>query len=186
MKYSLPIILTGPMAAGKSSVATELAKLTGIPRVPMDRVRWCYYFQAGFSLEKESLLGSFAEAMAYWKPFEVEAVKKIITDFSQSIIDFGAGHSYFTEETQFNMVNSYLASVQNVLLLLPSNDKDESLVICNERLKIRTGKELDKNEIETNKQFIEHPSNYLLAKQIVYTKNETPQETALKVVSLLK
>jgi acetolactate synthase-1/2/3 large subunit len=60
-----PIILIGPMAAGKSTVAKELARLTGVRNVPMDRVRWYYYFKDGFTLEEELSKPSFKEVMEY-------------------------------------------------------------------------------------------------------------------------
>lgn len=151
----------------------------------MDRVRWYYYFKNGFSLEKELSLPSFTEVMAYWKPFEVHAVENILVDFPDAIIDFGAGHSYFTEEAQMSAVKRILDPIANIFLLLPSEDKEESLRICNERLKDRAKRELEPSEIESNRDFVFHRSNYELAKKIVYTKEKTPEEVALEIQSLL-
>lgn len=186
MNPILPIILIGPMATGKSTVADELSKLLGIPRIPMDRVRWYYYLKSGFSLSVESTFSTFTEKMAYWKPYEVTAVKKITAEFSDSIIDFGAGHSYFPNESHFRTVQEHLANIKNIFLLLPSEDKTESLKICNEKLKDREGREFDEHQINANRWFIEHPSNYLLSKQIIYTMNQTPNETARQIISFLR
>lgn len=174
------------MATGKSSVGNEIAKATCIARIPMDRVRWYYYFRNGFSQEIDSSLDSFMDRMAYGKPFEVEAVKNILIDFPDSIIDFGAGHSHFPDEAQFQLVQNLLSTVQNIFLLLPSEDKETSIRICNERLINREGKDLDKEKLEANRWFIEHPSNFLLGKQVIYTENETPEETAGRIIRLLK
>lgn len=180
------IVLIGPMSTGKSTIARELAKLTQMKRVPMDRVRWYYYLKDGFSIEKEESIESFTDVMTYWKPFEVKAVKRIISEFQDSVIDFGAGHSYYTDTNQFNEVRDTLAPLKNVILLLPSESKEESLKICNERLKERVKRELDKTETDANYEFIYHPSNYELAKHIVYTKDKSPEETAKEVFNLLE
>lgn len=180
------ILLIGPMATGKSTIAGKLASLTGLRRIPMDRVRWYYYLKDGFSIEHEESIDSFEDVMAYWKPFEVKAVKRIIKEFPNSIIDFGAGHSYFSDEVQFKEVSEALAPVKNIILLLPTESKEESLKICNDRLKERVKRELDKTEIDANRDFIFEKSNYELAKHIVYTKDKTPDETASEILELLK
>jgi len=185
MVYQLPIVFIGPMATGKSTVAREVARLTGVPQVPMDRVRWYYYFKDGFSLEREAACESFAEKIAYWKPFEVSAVRRILAEFPDSVIDFGAGHSYFTDEAQFAEAQACLAPLRNVFLLLPSADKEESLAICNERLRARVGRVLQATEIEANRDFIFHASNARLSKHILYTQDEAPCATAERVFSLL-
>jgi hypothetical protein len=182
MKYNLPIVLIGPMAAGKSTVATEIAKLIDVPNVPMDRVRWYYYFSEGYSLERATSM-AFSDRVVYWKPFEVSAVRRILSDFPNSIIDFGAGHSHFADEKQFSTVQDILAPVRNVFLLLPSADKEESIRVCRERLKSR-GEDVDKFD-DTNRSFIEHPSNYLLSKHIIYNSGEDPEITARKIIELL-
>ena len=182
---SKAIILIGPMAAGKTSVARELATLTGRRNVPMDRVRWYYYFKDGFRLEQEYSLPNFADVMAYWKPFEVKAVARILDEFPDSIIDFGAGHSYFIDPEQFATVQKILEPLPDVYLLLPSPDKAKSLEICNHRLAERKKSALDANEIEANRNFIEHESNYRLAKRIFYTDGKTPREVAEAIRAVL-
>lgn len=173
------------MATGKSTVAKEVAGLTGAQQVPMDRVCRYYYFKDGFTLERETACVSFPEVLAYWKPFEVRAVRRILDEFPRAVIDFGAGHSYFTNEVQFAEVAAMLAPLPNIFLLLPSVDKDESLRICNERLQVRNRRPLEATEIDANRDFIFHPSNYRLSKHILYTKDESPRVTAERVVSLL-
>ena len=180
-----PIILIGPMATGKSTIALELANLTKIRNVPMDRVRWYYYFQDGFSLEKEVSLDSFHARLNYWKPFELKAVRKIINEFQDAIIDFGAGHSYYTEEKHFEEAKELLAPIANVFLLLPSDDKEESMKICNERLKIKLERDLKHEEIDANRDFIYGKSNYELAKRVIYTKEKSPTTIAEEIKTLL-
>ena len=169
------------MATGKSTAASKLAQLTKIPNVPMDRVRWYYYFKDGFSLERESELSSFQEKLNYWKPFEVKAVRRILKEFPHAIIDFGAGHSYYPNEGQFEEVALLLQPLPNIFLLLPSVDKKKSLAICNQRLAEVRQRPLEAQEIESNRDFIQHESNYRLAKHIVYSEGKTPQEVAEEI-----
>lgn len=185
-KDNQTIVLIGPMSAGKSTIARELAKITSLPRIPMDRVRWYYYLTDGFSLEKEESIDSFTDVMTYWKPFEVKAVKRILREFPNSIIDFGAGHSHYTDEKQLKEVQAAMEPFDNVFLLMPSDDCNESLEICNARLKERVNRDLDKAEIDANFDFINSISNKALAKHIIYTKGKTPTDTALEIKSILK
>lgn len=180
------ICLIGPMATGKSTIAEELSKIVNLPRVPMDKVRCYYYFKHGYSLETERQLETFEKKVQYWKPFELISVKEILKDFPNSIIDFGAGLSYYPKKEHLNEIKTFLKEYPNIFLLLPSIDKKESLEICNERLKIRKGSELDKNDINANRDFIYHESNYEICKHIIYTKNREPSDIAIEIKSKIK
>ena len=174
------------MATGKSSVASELASLTGLRRVALDRVRWFYYFQDGFTIEAESEFASFKDRTKYWKPFEANAVKKVVRDFSDCIIDFGAGHSHFTDPKLFEIARLALSDVKNIFLLLPSQSNEESLKICNQRLQVREGPDMDPTKLTCNREFIEHTSTQQLSKKVLYTKNETAVQTASRIIELLE
>lgn len=170
---------------GKSTVAAELARLTGLHRVAMDRVRWYYYFQDGFTIEVESEFPSFSERTKYWKPFEANAVKQVVKDFADNIIDFGAGHSHFTDPQQFAWVRHSLSQIENIFLLLPSADTEEAVKICNERLQAREGPDMDFTKLACNREFIEHTSSRSLSRHVLFTKNETAAQTAARIVQLL-
>lgn len=174
------------MATGKSTIAEELSKIVTLPRVPMDKVRYYYYFKNGYSLETERQLDTFEKKVQYWKLFELIAVKEILKDFPDSIIDFGAGLSYYPKEKHLNEVKNVLKEYPNIFLLLPSKDKKESLEICNNRLKIRKGSELDENDINSNREFIYHESNYHLCKHIIYTKDKSIKDIAIEIKSKIK
>jgi hypothetical protein len=76
-------------------------------------------------------------------------------------------------------VEKALRPYPNVILLLPSPDVDESAGILKERLiqmLTEAGKEFTGELFELNEYFIRHPSNRRLAKQIIYTKNKTPEK----------
>ncbi len=179
----MEIILIGPIGAGKSTVAALLASKLDLPRVSMDDVRFGYYQEIGYDAdfakhkrETEGLEG----IIRYWKPFEAHAVERLLASYTDCVIDFGAGHSVYEDETLFARVQRVLSPYPNVFLLLPSPDPDESIAILNEREPW-----LRETSPNINEHFIRHPSNYTLAKFIVYNKGKTAQETCDEISDLL-
>jgi shikimate kinase len=179
----MEIILTGPIGAGKSTVGELLAQKLSLPQVSMDDLRVGYYNEIGYDeenakrrCEAEGLWGVYP----YWKPFEAHAVERILADHRDCVMDFGAGHSVYEDEALFARVQRTLAPYPNIFLLLPSPDPDESIAILNEREEFL--RELKPN---INEHFIRHPSNYGLAKFIVYTKDESPEQTCDEIKRLI-
>ncbi len=182
---TLPIVLIGPMSAGKSTVGGELAKLTGCRQVPMDFICWYYYFQKGYSLEKEDTMMSKLEVTNYLRKYQLYALENAIIDFKDSIIDFGAGHSYYTEVDQIERAKKAFNDIKNIFLLLPSKNEEETSKICFERLKSRKGLEYAESTFQMNNEFIKCKSNKILADHIIYENGRTPQEIALEIKELL-
>ena len=103
-----------------------------------------------------------------------------MAEHQNSIIDFGAGHSVY-ESTEFSIrVRTALAPHQNVILVLPSPNADESIEILNERTKDLVGS--FGQGFNWNEYFVRHPSNYELAKFTVYTKGKLPGETCEEII----
>lgn len=185
------VILIGPMSAGKSTVAALLAEKLNMPRYEIDEDRWTYYAEIGYdeaaaaqAARTEGSLG----LLRYWKPFEAHAVERSLADHPGSVIDFGAGHSVYEDETLFARIQKALAPYPNVILLLPSPDLDESTRIVNERfsqLLMREVGRVDPVLLQVNEQFVKHPSNHQLAKIVVYTKDKTPEQTTDEIIPKL-
>lgn len=186
------IILIGPMCAGKSTLASLLAQRLGLPRYELDELRWGYYEEAGFdhALAKqinESEAGTLG-ILRYSKPFEAYAVERVLADYDTGVIDFGAGHSVYEDEQLFGRVEQALAPYPYVVLILPSADLDESAAILNARFKellLREVGMVDEGFFGVNEHFVKHPSNYRLAKLVVYTNGKTPEETCAEIVQRL-
>jgi shikimate kinase len=185
------IILIGPMWAGKSTSGQLLAEKLELPNYPVDELRWKYYEEIDYDEDKAAEIGK-AEGMAgvlsYWKPFEAYAVERILAEHSMGVIDFGAGHSVYDDEALLARVQQTLAPYPYVVLLLPSPDLDESTSILHERVRELAeehGETLTEDILASNEHFIRHPSNQMLAKMVVYTKDKTPQETADEIVALI-
>jgi hypothetical protein len=169
------IILIGPIGAGKTTVGTLLAEKLQLPRVSLDDVRFDYYKQIGYdeaaAAELERQHG-FLALYRHWKPFEAYAVERALAEHARCVFDFGAGHSVYEDAAQFARIRKVLEPFPNVVLLLPSPDPDESVLL----LRQRDGECVD-GGVDFHEYFVKHPSNQALAKVTVYTKGKTPEET---------
>ena len=181
------IILIGPPRTGKSTVGKIFADTLGVKQVSLDDERWDYYKEIGYDQDLAKLIrktGGFVALVFYWKQFDAYAVERVLADHSECIFDFGAGHSVYESQELFTRIQKVLEPYQNVVLILPSSDEKESIRILNERTSDLVG--AYGQGFNWNEYFIQHPSNYLLAKHIVYTQGKTPQETSSEILNLLK
>ena len=182
------VILIGPMSTGKSTLAKKLAKKLGVPRVEMDEVRQRFYQEIGYNekfasevVGKQGMMG----LINYWKPFEAHAVERVLQVFKDCVIDFGAGHSVYEDETLFQRVQEALRPYQYVILILPSPDLDRSVEIVNERfseLLVNEVGKVDPELLDLNEHFVRHPSNHLLAKETFYTEGRSAQKTTQAIL----
>lgn len=186
------ILLIGPMSAGKSTIGKLLAEALNLPQCSVDEHRWGYYAEIGYDEAEASRIAKSEAGMVgllnYWKPFETHTVERILQDYPNHVIDFGAGHSVYEDAALFARVQTALAPYPNVILLLPSPDLDESTRILNERfaaMVIQYVPEVDPAVLRVNETFVKHPSNHLLAKLVVYTEGKTPEETCAEILGRL-
>ncbi len=175
------IILIGPVQVGKSIVGKLLAKRLKIKLCAVDDLRWKYYEEIGYdyNLAKsiDEKLGFFDGLYRYWKPFEAYAIEKILNDNHGCVFDFGGGHSVYENDQLFTRVKGILADFHNVILLLPSPGLSESIATLKERLNVKSNE-----EFKLNLHFLEHHSNYDLAKFKIYTNGKSPEETAEEII----
>jgi shikimate kinase len=183
------IILIGPLCAGKSSTSRLLAERLGIERYELDELRWDYYREIGYDEETASMLENGPEGLPglsrYWKPFEAHAVERVLSDYKNCVIDFGAGHSVYEDEALFARVQQALSPFEHVILLLPSPDLDDSIAIVNSRLSRlleQVAGKVNPVALQLNETFVKHPSNQRLAKMTIYTLDRTPEEVCNEIV----
>lgn len=176
------IILIGPIGAGKTTVSRLLAEKLELSLCSIDNIRWAYYEKVGYDKSLASKIAASGHGiqgvLRYSKPFEAQMVERVLADYQHSIIDFGASNSVYDDEDLLARVENALAPYPNVMLLLPSPDADESSAILKNRLTrmlTEAGKAFTDELFELNKYFIQHPSNHRLAKQVIYTKDKTPE-----------
>ncbi len=158
------ILLIGPMGTGKSTISKKLNEATNMPRISLDDRKQLQDFYHN--------RGRFTN----FKDFEFYLTSSVLTSLQEpSIIDFGAGHSVYENPIMFYEMQRLIGKFKNVELILPCENKDESLRIVNERICSRDGNG-QQNAFDINRHFIESPCNYELATDVIYTQNMTQDE----------
>jgi shikimate kinase len=180
------IILIGPIGAGKTTIGELLSKKLNRRWVQVDEIRDGYYKEIGYdeSVAREKHKLGIPALIEYWKPFEVHAVERILAEYQNCVIDFGAGHSVYEDPALLARAKAALAPFPYVILLLPSPDIDESLAILMGRLDDEQNAVRDVI-FNLNQHFLRHPSNAELAKITVYTKDKLPEETCDEIIRKL-
>jgi shikimate kinase len=178
------VILIGPISAGKSTLSRLVAEQLDLPCRHMDGIRLGYYREIGYDeeLAKEAHAAEgFWGLYKYWKPFEAYAVERLLTEPGSVVVDLGGGHSVYESESLLSRVERLMDPFPYVFLLLPSPDPDASI----RALKERAG-EIVSGGVDFHEHFVRHPSNYRLAKHIVYTEGRTPEECCAEIVGVVR
>ncbi len=117
------LILIGPGGAGKSTLAKLLGAALNVPSLDLDNLRKQYYPEIGYDhdlAEQKRHEGGMKALAAYWKPFEIYSVERMLQDYPVGhVIAFGAGQSVYEDEAFFRRAQTALAP-HPVILLLPS------------------------------------------------------------------
>ena len=167
--YNESMILIGPSGAGKSTVAEKLHQITKMPRLCLDQI--------ANRATKTGFKYKFKSADAFNCYMISEVLKQAQENNMYGIVDFGAGHSVYDDDSIFKKVKSMLAPFKNIILLLPSQDEIEALDIMEKR---STGDTRD------NKKFFESPCNKELATMIIYENGRQPSEIAEEIILRIK
>lgn len=177
------IILIGAQGVGKSTVGELLAQKLDIPQISMDRMRWQYYEENGWSREQQDQIEKcegFVGVYRYWKQYDLHAVERLLNEHRNCVFDFGAGHSVYERFEDLIRARELLAPCANVVLLMPSSDIDESVALLHQR-RTMTISGMDIFEF-----VITHPSNRKLANHVVYTDGRTAIETKDEILKKLE
>ena len=172
------IILMGPIGVGKTTQAQLLSKELKVPVCTYDKVKYQYRKNAGFDeMAAESIYESkgLYAMLCYMNEFKARTLAPIIEDNPGHIIDLGGGAQCFDEPHQVEMAQKAFEKVENVFLLMPS----KSVTTSQEYL----AHVLEKYPI--NDYLIEHDTNEVLAKKVVYTLGKKPEDTTAEIISQL-
>lgn len=176
------IILIGPIGVGKTTIGRLLAESLGLPLCSVDDVRSGYYEKVGYEKSLAATFGASEQGvrgvLRYTEPFDVQMIKMLLADFQQGVIDLGASNSIYEDKDLLAQFEHALGPYPNVILLIPSPDKEESAEILKDRLTrmlTESGQSISDELFALNEYFIQHSSNYQLAKQLIYTEGKAPE-----------
>ncbi|OWY22045.1 hypothetical protein C7N43_09185 [Sphingobacteriales bacterium UPWRP_1] len=185
------IVFLGPMCAGKSTVAQEVAEMLDMQHLPLDKMKWYYYYKLGYSevkgnnIYEEYGLPGLAK---YWEQFDLYTIENVLKEFPNGIIDCGAGQTYYENEIERTRLKELFAPVNNLVLLMPTENLEESIQILNYRMTER-GKHRETDEIrlanEQNLRYIHNAVDNKLAKITVYTHNKSLEDVCTEIISRL-
>ena len=177
------IVIIGPVAVGKTSVARSLSQRLDRPMISMDDVREDYYRELGYDDEVARRLfeqDGAASVWCYYKAFDPHSVERILADYPGHIIDMGGGSTVHEHDDQLERIKRALAPYRHVVLLLPYEDREASLAFLDQR----TGCGPRRRNI--NRTLLWHRSNGELATHTVYTAERSPDEIAGEIVALTR
>lgn len=181
----LPVVIIGPMAAGKSTVAGALARKLGVPQVPLDAIRWYYHLKDGFSFAEKPEVAGFAAVVRRWEPYSIRAVERVVAEFPDAVIDFGAGHAHYEDPERIRRLERALDPVQNVVLLLQSADLDRAAAVARERDQARLGPAWDPSRVDVNETYLRSECFRRVAKHTVVAEERPVDEVVEEIVAVL-
>jgi shikimate kinase len=179
-----PIILIGPIGAGKSTIGGMLAKELALPSFSLDAEEHLaasvgYDVERYHQMEEEQGL---LEAYHYRRGFYDRLVPLFLEAHAEGVLDLGGGHVIVPDPLKQETIKKALEPYEHVFFLMPTPDPDESIKILRQRNQLKDD-EPDLNELyfqNGNRTFWE------IAKHVIYTHGKTPEETCAEVLSLLK
>ncbi|MEX1000516.1 MAG: hypothetical protein WDZ35_00225 [Crocinitomicaceae bacterium] len=185
------IILIGPLATGKSSIAEQLSSMTGLKNYPVDKLKWYYRFNNGYDIVKSrSILKSegfealLVYAQHYFTPHDLDHLLKQYN----GIIDFGATDSHRRDFKQMKLMQDFLAPYPNVFLILPYEDEKLSEQVLQNRLRIRYLNDPLKSAVinsylKMNAEFLKSAQNKALSKHIIYANDRPFKDIAEEIIT---
>ena len=185
MTVKTPILLLGPVRTGKTTLAKLLASQLKFPHISLDQVRWRYYREIGYDADLANQIRTrdgFLALVFYRQLFDPYAVERVLTDYPQAVIDFGAGVGPYENREHFNRVQRLLEPIPNIFLILPSPDINESLTVLRQR---DTQPPADLH-FDINAHFLHHPGYQALAKHTIYNHARTPAQSSTEILELMK
>lgn len=180
------MVLIGPPATGKSTLGELLAARLRCPFFDLDAVGGEYYTEAGWSIaqliERITAVGRLA-AEIEWEPARAHAVARVIEDHPDTVIALGAGHTGYSDPELRETVRAALANCPDVVHILPSPDRSQSLSVLRERCIASKGGPWIVDGHDFLAEWLDEPMARQAATCTVYTVGRTPGQTVEHLLS---
>ena len=189
MRITMPLVLVGPAATGKSTLGRLVAASLSVPFIDIDEIAEPYYEESGWNLEKLShrisVVGRVA-AEREWETARAHAVCRVLEDHSDAVIALGAGHTSYTDEHLLQSVRIVLKDVPCVLLVLPSVNRSEALSTLRNRSLVSKGTDWVSSGHDFLAEWLDDKGTRSLATETLITGSEAPDVSAKRIVTMLR
>ena len=114
------IYVIGVFGVGKTTLSKLLSKEKNKNLISLDFIRWSIYEKIGYDfnyIEQLVKRKKFIDLYRYNSKFEIELVKETIMNTSDTVIDFGAGHSIIESESTFNYIRKLMKEREITIFL---------------------------------------------------------------------
>ncbi|MFG2886490.1 shikimate kinase [Streptomyces sp. NPDC048297] len=179
------MVLIGPAGTGKTTLGQEIAARTQRPFVDLDAVADGYYAEVGWSIaelrERITAVGRLA-AEAEWEPARAHAVARAVADHPGAVVALGAGHTSYTDARQLAAVRTALSSCPDIVLLLPSPDRETSLSVLRQRCAVGKGRSWIIDGHDFLAHWLDDQGTRLIATRTFHTLDETPARSATRLL----
>jgi hypothetical protein len=170
-------------------LARLLAQRLHAAHISLDTIAERYYEEHGFEsavfqqmVEQHGLLATYRQ----WWPSLAYAVERLLVDHPHGIIDLGAGHSHYEDDALFERIQRALVPYDNVILILPSPDLDQSIRILRQRSLQQRGWDWIADGYDFIEHWVKDHCNHDLATLVVYTQGKTPEELCNDIIQRVK
>lgn len=185
----LPLVLLGPMAAGKTTLSRAVSEALDLPYAPLDWVGFHTMVLDGLDVRAYEAADVWADRLALMEPHLIAVAESAVRHFRDFVLDFGAGHAHFETEGEIARLEAVLGPLPNVFLVLPCLDVHAAEAICQERDQARwreAGQTWDASRAPYHRAFVRSASFRRVAKHTILTEGRSVDECVDEITSLLQ
>lgn len=174
-----PIILIGPIGAGKTTISELLSPMLSVPFYSLDKEEEQHAVPLGYNPDQyqKMMKQDRVKGHEYRRSFFDGAVDRFLKAHTHGILDFGGMHVVVPDPQKQMQIKDRLQSYRNIFFLFPTPDVEDSLRILRER------DELADFEANLNTMSFQNGNRTFwdIAKHVIYTEGKTPNQVCLEI-----